>query len=92
MSIGNDRGEALTIQELPDYNNKYLSLFIELAKQYKMHIIGGTHVIRKGDRLYNVAHMFYPDGRVVEQAKLHITPTEVHEWNMSPGDGLKVRD
>ena len=90
MSIGNDKGEALTIQELPDFTEQYLSLFIKLAKQYKKHIIGGTHVIRKGDKLYNVAHLFYPDGRVVEQAKLHITPTEVNEWNMSPGEKLEV--
>ncbi|PNB77003.1 acyltransferase, partial [Pseudomonas sp. FW305-BF6] len=53
-------------------------------------IVAGTHVIRKGDRLYNVAHLFYPDGRVAEQAKLHITPTEVNEWNMSPGETFEV--
>lgn len=90
MSIGNAKREALTIQELPDFTEQYRSLFINLAKQYKMHIIGGTHVIRKSDRLYNVAHLFYPDGRVAQQAKLHITPTEVTEWNMSAGDSLEV--
>lgn len=90
MSIRNANGEALTIQELPDFTKQYRSLFITLAQQYNMHIIGGTHVICKGDRLYNVAHLFYPDGRVAEQAKLHITPTEVHEWNMSAGDTLEV--
>lgn len=89
MSIGKD-GRALTIEELPDYTEQYRSLFIRLAKETGMHIIGGTHVIRKGDNLYNVAHLFYPDGRVAEQAKLHITPTEVHEWNMSKGEGLEV--
>ncbi|PFO01497.1 acyltransferase [Bacillus sp. AFS076308] len=90
MSIGNANGEVLTIQELPDFTKQYRSLFITLAQQYNMHIIGGTHVIRKGDRLYNVAHLFYPDGRVAEHAKLHITPTEVYEWNMSAGDTLEV--
>lgn len=92
MSIGNERGEALTISELPDYTGHYRGLFIGLAKKYNMHIIGGTHVIKKGDKLYNVAHLFYPDGRVAEQAKLHITPTEVKEWNMSSGDSLEVFD
>ncbi|GBF11515.1 carbon-nitrogen hydrolase family protein [Tepidibacillus sp. HK-1] len=90
MSIGNNQGKALTINELPDFTEQYQDLFSSFAKQTKMHIIGGTHVIRKGDRLYNVAHLFYPDGRVAEQPKLHITPTEVKEWNMSPGDGLQV--
>lgn len=96
MSIGNGRGEALAIAELPDFTEQYRSLFIELAKETNMHIVGGTHVIRGNDgkgnlhKLYNVAHLFYPDGRVAQQAKLHITPTEAKEWNMSAGDGLQV--
>ncbi|WP_409342966.1 carbon-nitrogen hydrolase family protein [Paenibacillus sp. MBLB4367] len=90
LSIGDGKGNALTINELPDFTERYRSLFTSLARKTGMHLIGGTHVIRKGDRLYNVAHLFYPDGRVAEQAKLHITPTEVTEWNMSAGDGLEV--
>jgi predicted amidohydrolase len=89
MSIGKE-GRALTIDELPEYTDQYRELFIRLAKEYGMHIIGGTHVLKKGEKLYNVAHLFYPDGRVGEQAKLHITPTEVNEWNMSKGEGLEV--
>ncbi|GIQ69951.1 acyltransferase [Xylanibacillus composti] len=90
MSIGGDDGSALTIQDLPDFTERYLQLFSGLAKQSGMHIIGGTHVIRREGQLYNVAHLFYPDGRVAEQAKLHITPTEVKEWGMSAGEGLQV--
>lgn len=90
MSIENEFGEALTIDQLPNFTEQYRSLFITLAIKTNMHIIAGTHVIKRNDKLYNVAHMFYPDGRVVEQAKLHITPTEVDEWNMSAGDGLQV--
>jgi predicted amidohydrolase len=90
MSIESEDGQPRSIQELPDFTEQYRCLFINLAIQTKMHIIGGTHVIRKNGKLYNVAHMFYPDGRVVEQAKLHMTPTEANEWNMSPGDSLEV--
>jgi predicted amidohydrolase len=90
LSIGKKQGQSLTIEDLPDFTEQYRSLFIHLAMQTNMHIIGGTHVIRKGDKLYNVAYLFYPDGRVVEQAKLHLTPTEVTEWNMAPGDGIEV--
>lgn len=90
LSIGNEKGEALSIQELPNFTEQYIALFTDLAKKTNMHIIGGTHVLRRGDKLYNVAHLFYPDGRVKEQAKLHITPTEVQEWNMSAGDKLEV--
>ncbi|MBM7691107.1 putative amidohydrolase [Peribacillus deserti] len=90
MSIDNEYGEALTIDHLPDFTDQYRALFIRLAMQTNMHIIGGTHVIRREGRLYNVAHLFYPDGRVAEQAKLHITPTEINEWNMSAGESLEV--
>ncbi|MFD2213303.1 carbon-nitrogen hydrolase family protein [Metabacillus endolithicus] len=90
LSIGDEQGHALPIYRLPDFTEKYRSLFIELAMSTGMHIIGGTHVIEKEGKLYNVAHLFYPDGRVAEQAKLHITPTEVEEWNMSAGDSLQV--
>ncbi|MEK4115454.1 carbon-nitrogen hydrolase family protein [Paenibacillus sp. FSL W8-0919] len=90
MSIGDDQGRALSINDLPDFTDRYLELFIRLAKQYDMHIIGGTHVIRRAGKLYNVAHLFYPDGRVAEQAKIHITPSEVTGWNMGAGEGLEV--
>jgi len=90
MSIGDKAGKALTIQELPDFTEQYRSLFSAYAKQTGMHIIGGTHVIRKEGNLYNVAHLFYPDGRIGEQPKLHITPTEVTEWNMARGDSFQV--
>ncbi|WP_226669562.1 carbon-nitrogen hydrolase family protein [Metabacillus litoralis] len=90
MSIGDSEGKALSIQDLPNFTEQYRSLFTHLAMKTKMHIIGGTHVIEKHGKLYNVAHMFYPDGRVVEQAKLHLTPTEIDEWNMTPGENLQV--
>lgn len=90
MSIGNEQGQPFTIDELPNFTEAYRSLFIDLAKQTNIHIIAGTHVIRKNNQLYNVAHLFYPDGRVAEQAKLHITPTEVNEWNMAAGDRLEI--
>ncbi|MGM0876878.1 MAG: carbon-nitrogen hydrolase family protein [Bacillota bacterium] len=90
MSIGDENGNPLTIEDLPDFTQQYHSLFKSLSIKKNMHIIGGTHVIRKGEKLYNVAHLFYPNGRIEEQAKLHITHTELEEWNMNAGDGLQV--
>lgn len=81
---------TLTIQDLPKYTESYKELFTSLAKRSGMHIIGGTHVVEREGCLYNVAFLFYPDGRIAEQAKLHITPTEVTEWNVAAGDGVAV--
>ncbi|MFP4978891.1 carbon-nitrogen hydrolase family protein [Paenibacillus sp. CN-4] len=90
MSIGDGQGNALGIEDLPQFTDRYREMFTGFARKYGMHIIGGTHVISRGGKLYNVAHLFYPDGRVAEQAKLHITPSEVEGWNMGAGEGLEV--
>ena len=90
LSIGDGRGRALGIGQLPDFTDRYRSLFAGLAQRTGMHIVAGTHVIRRGGRLYNTAHLFFPDGRVAEQPKLHITPTEVKEWNIAAGEDVQV--
>ncbi|GIO26571.1 carbon-nitrogen hydrolase family protein [Ornithinibacillus bavariensis] len=83
-------GTTSRVDDLPSFTDQYIGLFSGLAKETGMHIIGGTHVVRKGDNLYNTAFLFYPDGRVEEQAKLHMTPTEKHDWNITPGDSIRV--
>ncbi|WP_031406505.1 carbon-nitrogen hydrolase family protein [Geobacillus vulcani] len=90
LSIPVEGGRPATIDDLPDYTEKYTELFVSLAKDTGMYLIGGTHVIRQNGKLYNVAHLFTPDGTIHRQAKLHITPTEANEWNIAPGDGLRV--
>lgn len=90
LSINNITSNPLTIKELPNFTKQYLDLFTKLAIETKTHIIGGTHVLKKNNKLYNVAHLFYPDGTLQTQAKLHITPTEVHEWHMEKGGNLKI--
>lgn len=80
------------IEQLPKYTEGYIRLFSDLARRTGMHLIGGTHVVREGDFLYNTAFLFYPDGRVATQRKLHITPTERNEWRMQQGDELHVFD
>ncbi|GKS11499.1 hypothetical protein YDYSY3_24990 [Paenibacillus chitinolyticus] len=92
LSIRNPGEGALTINDLPSFTDSYMELFKGLAKSTGMYLIGGTHIIEDGGRLYNSAFLFYPDGRVEEQRKLHITPTEVKEWNMGAGDALRVFD
>lgn len=91
LSIGDDQGEALPIGRLPDFTDAYKRLFADLAKSYGMYIIGGTHVVEvEGGKRRNAAHLFHPDGRIDIQHKIHLTPTEVEEWDMSPGDGVEV--
>ncbi|GGI96732.1 hypothetical protein GCM10010885_03050 [Alicyclobacillus cellulosilyticus] len=90
MSIGDGSGQALAIDQLPSFTPAYLDLFRTLAKEQRMYILGGTHVVERAGKLYNVAHLFDPDGGVHEQPKLHLTPTEVGDWCLTPGDDLRV--
>lgn len=91
LSIGDEKGNALPIERLPDFSDDYLKLFRTLAAEYGVYIVGGTHVVEVTDgKLRNAAHLFHPDGKIDVQHKIHLTPTEVSEWNMSPGEGIEV--
>ncbi|WP_138751163.1 carbon-nitrogen hydrolase family protein [Paenibacillus sinopodophylli] len=91
MSIGDEQGNALTIDRLPEFTDSYLDLFRTLASEYSLYIVGGTHVIKTDDgSLRNAAHLFHPNGKIDVQHKIHITPSEVEGWNMSAGEGLEV--
>jgi predicted amidohydrolase len=90
LSIPTASGTASGIDELPKYTQAYRGLFERLARETGIYIIAGTHVIERDGHLYNTAHLFSPDGWVGEQAKLHITPTEVTEWNVRGGDSFQV--
>ncbi|MCD1260045.1 carbon-nitrogen hydrolase family protein [Paenibacillus athensensis] len=92
MSIGDEAGRALPIDALPGYTEAYENLFRELAQRTGLHLIGGTHITSDGSKLYNTAYLFYPDGKIETQHKLHITPSELKAWNMGAGDSLRVFD
>lgn len=90
LSIPDESGRAQPIEALPKYTEAYRQLFVRLAKETGMYIIAGTHVLERDGALYNTAHLFSPDGAIGEQPKLHITPTEVTEWNVRGGDGFRI--
>lgn len=92
LSIPGADGKARPITALADFTPQFMALFTRLAREQNMHIIAGTHIVKTGDALQNVAHLFYPDGRVAAQPKIHITPTEVEEWHVAGGDGVEVFD
>ena len=78
------------IHKLSSYTEKYLELFLKMAHRYNLFIIGGSHPVLRDGHIYNVAHLFTPNGNVYTQDKLHPTPSERATWNMRPGQGLKV--
>lgn len=88
--------EALTPQEgirkLSDYTDQFVDLLKSLAIRFGITIIGGSHPVMRDDKLFNICHICLPDGTIVEQPKLHITPNERKWWGISGGSSLGVID
>ncbi len=74
-------------QRVVDYSKDYTELFKKLAQNKSVYIIGGSHVKKIENKLYNVSQLFSPDGAVFEQKKLHMVPAEV-SVNILPGDKI----
>ena len=81
--------DALSPQEgmkkLADYTPRFTKLMQGLAVKFGMTIIAGSHPVYKGERLQNICYVCLPDGTMVEQPKLHITPNERKWWGISGG-------
>lgn len=83
---------AKAMNLLSEYTDKYKELLSRKAKEHRMYIIGGSQPVKRKDGLYNVSHLFTPSGKIFEQDKLHITPTERKYFDILPGEGINVFD
>lgn len=86
------RLDAISPQEgmkkLADYTPRFKKLMSELAVKYGLTIIAGSHPVLADKKLLNIAHVCLPDGSVVAQPKLHVTPNERKWWGISGGQTL----
>jgi len=80
------------IKKLSGMEDAYLTLMSGLAKRYGLYIIGGTHPMRRGEKILNMSPFFFPDGQYQLQPKLHITPSERKHWGITGGDDVLVID
>ncbi len=78
------------VLHLADMADRYREMFVKMAKRTGLFIIGGSHPVRVGGGVRNVAHLFTPTGNVYTQEKLHITPNEKREYGIEPGTEIKV--
>lgn len=83
-------GKPGTAQDAAKYAPRYVELFKRLAREESLAILAGTQLVADGNKLYNTAHLFHPDGRIDTQRKLHLTPTETRAWGVNPGEALKL--
>jgi predicted amidohydrolase/ribosomal protein S18 acetylase RimI-like enzyme len=88
LSYINEPAPALAVRRLARMAPQYEQLFLRLAKETGIYIIGGTHPVFQRGRVFNAAHLFTPNGRVFRQKKVHLTSTESGPYQLSRGHGL----
>lgn len=87
-----DLDSRSAVRRLASMTDRYIDLFSTLAQNHGLYIIAGSQpVLRDGD-LYNVAHLFTPTGDVYTQDALHIPPIERQDFDIEPGDDIRVFD
>lgn len=88
--------EELSPQEgmrrLSVYTPRLVQLLQGLALRYGMTLIGGSHPVRVEKDLLNISYICLPNGQVVEQPKLHVTPNERRWWGIAGGRTLNIID
>lgn len=77
------------IEALSRYTPRIRKRLSEMALQFNINIIGGSHPTRMDDGdIHNVAYVCLRDGSVHAQEKIHPTPNEAYWWNIKGGDSI----
>jgi len=85
-------GPVAAIRELAALTPGLLEFFVTQAVEQRINLITGSLPVLENGRLTNVAYLCRRDGTRESQEKLHVTPSEVSEWQMSGGSGLRAFD
>jgi predicted amidohydrolase len=74
----------------PYVERVYTTVFSRLAARHRATIVAGTALLPRNGRVYNLAHVFGPDGSLIGvQPKIHLFPHEAG-WGIAAGDDLRV--
>lgn len=76
---------ADAIEALTKYTESLKELLSNLAVNYNINIIGGSHPTRVGDEVLNICYICLRDGSIHQQPKIHPTPNERYWWNIQGG-------
>lgn len=68
----------------------FVALHARLARQHGVCIVAGSIPVARGADFVNRAHVFAPDGTHHHQDKLLMTRFEAEEWQVAPGEGVRV--
>jgi len=77
------------INKVPQYEGQYIELFTNLSKEKNQYIIAGSHMTWVNGKLYNIGHIFCPDGQILKHRKTHLMPGEV-KMGFTHGTKLEI--
>lgn len=84
--------DAVYREHFPRYTDEVMSLYRDLARSHGVVVVGGSHLRATGDGgVRNTSFIALPDGQVVQQDKLHLTPAE-QQMGVEPGEVVNVFD
>ncbi len=92
MAVGAPKDSAEAIRALAEYTLPIKEAMLKLAVSYNINIVAGSMPLVEDGKLYNVAYLLHRSGKVDEQYKLHITPSERKFWAMDGGENLRIFD
>ena len=77
----------------PAVERAYRAVFSAVARSLRVYVHAGSAMLPgRDDQVYNVAHLFGPDGRLLARSrKAHLLPLEA-AWGLVPGEDLAVVD
>lgn len=83
---------AEQIRELASQESRIVESLSDLARKYKLLIVGGTlpGFDPRKEKILNKCYVFSQDGEYNVQAKLHMTRFETEEWLVSSGSRLRL--
>lgn len=80
-----------SLEAIQAYRNPWLSLFTQLAREHRLHLVAGTFLLAaEGSRYRNRSDWFTPEGTHGWQDKLQLTGFEYSLGVIEGGDELKV--
>lgn len=72
------------------WHPSWLNLFQDLSCQHKMFLCAGTQIVQTEKGVFNRSFFFSPNGKWGWQDKCLLTPYEVEEGILSPGDTVRL--
>lgn len=90
LSLYKNLSPTEALLELTKYTEKFKSFMSQLAIDYDVNIVGGTHPTKDVTGIQNIAYVFLRDGSIHAQAKIHPTPSEKHIWRMQGSNELNA--